>query len=53
MEQEGLYARLYAMQFREPDLARLKLESPEPEEPEIEIVPEKRGGVLNLLRGNA
>ncbi len=51
MEREGLYARLYTMQFREPDL--LRLQSPIPREPEIEIerAPEKRGGVMNLLRG--
>lgn len=53
MELEGLYAHLYAMQFREPDEARLKMQSPPPEELELETVPQKRGGVFSLLRGSA
>lgn len=53
MELEGLYARLYAMQFREPDELRPKTAAAMPEQAEREAVPEARGGLLSLLRGGA
>ena len=51
MEKNGLYARLYSMQFRNPEeelaalLAKARTEGIE------ESVPEKAGGILDLLRG--
>ncbi|MGB8215067.1 MAG: ABC transporter ATP-binding protein [Anaerolineales bacterium] len=53
MALDGLYARLYSMQFRNPEeelaalLARARAERPVGEE----NPPEKRGGLLDLLRG--
>ena len=51
MEKNGLYARLYSMQFRNPEeelaalLAKARAEGKE----EREV--EKAGGILDLLRG--
>lgn len=53
MELDGLYARLYAMQFREPEELKPKTDVARAAESEREAVPESRGGILNLLRGSA
>ena len=52
MEKNGLYARLYSMQFRNPEeeLAAL-LEKARAEGIGEESLPEKPGGILDLLRG--
>ena len=52
MEKNGLYARLYSMQFRNPEeeLAAL-LAKARAEGIGEESLPEKPGGILDLLRG--
>jgi hypothetical protein len=52
MEKNGLYARLYSMQFRNPEeeLAAL-LAQARAEQAVGEALPEKPGGILDLLRG--
>ncbi|HTX93278.1 MAG TPA: ABC transporter ATP-binding protein [Anaerolineales bacterium] len=52
MEKNGLYARLYSMQFRNPEeeLAAL-LAKAQAEQPAEENPPKPRGGFLELLRG--
>lgn len=53
MERNGMYARLYSMQFRDPEeeLAGLlaKMRDTQPEEA---AQPEKTGGLLGMLRGS-
>jgi subfamily B ATP-binding cassette protein MsbA len=52
MQKNGLYARLYSMQFRNPEeelttlLAKAKAE-----QPDNNVLPEKTSGLLDLLRG--
>jgi hypothetical protein len=52
MEKNGLYARLYSMQFRNPEeeLAAL-LAKAQAELPEDRILSEKPSGLLDMLRG--
>jgi len=52
MEQNGLYARLYSMQFRNPEeeLAAL-LAKAQAVQPEGEVPATTRSGILGLLRG--
>jgi subfamily B ATP-binding cassette protein MsbA len=52
MEKNGLYARLYSMQFRNPEeeLAAL-LAKAQAEYPEDKILSEKPSGLLDMLRG--
>lgn len=54
MKFDGMYARLYAMQFRDPEeeLAAL-LAKPRDERARAELQPEKRLGILDVLRGTA
>ena len=55
MSKNGLYARLYAMQFRDPEeelvglLAKLNHNS---HQPEGETHPQKRTGLLEMIQGN-
>jgi ABC-type oligopeptide transport system ATPase subunit len=50
MEKNGLYARLYSMQFRDPEeeLAVL-LARTQTEQPKNENMPEKRGGLMDII----
>ncbi len=51
MEKNGLYARLYSMQFRNPEEELAALLAKARTEGMAESVPEKAGGILDLLRG--
>jgi len=51
MEKNGLYARLYSMQFRNPEEELAALLAKAHAEGMQESVPEKTGGILDLLRG--
>jgi subfamily B ATP-binding cassette protein MsbA len=51
MEKNGLYARLYSMQFRNPEEELAALLAKARAEGMKESVPEKAGGILDLLRG--
>jgi subfamily B ATP-binding cassette protein MsbA len=51
MEQNGLYARLYSMQFRSPEEELAALLAKARVEGIGESLPEKPGGILDLLRG--
>lgn len=54
IEREGLYARLYSMQFRDSDevLNGIKSPSREPVADEV-VLAEKRGGLMELLRSTS
>jgi hypothetical protein len=54
MERDGLYARLYSMQFRDPEeeVAGLRAR-PRDTQPEERSQPEQRVGLLGVLRGSA
>jgi len=54
MQHNGLYTRLYSMQFRDPEeeLAGLRAKQPEPQEDEPSL-PDKPVGLLGLLRGSS
>jgi subfamily B ATP-binding cassette protein MsbA len=54
MERNGLYTRLYSMQFRDPEeeLAGQRAK-PHDTEPEEESLPETRVGLFGLLRGSS
>jgi ATP-binding cassette, subfamily B, bacterial MsbA len=50
MEKNGLYARLYLMQFRNPEEEFATVfAKPRVEEPPLENLPEKRSGILGML----
>jgi ATP-binding cassette, subfamily B, bacterial MsbA len=49
MEHNGLYARLYVMQFREPDLELVEQQGPARDAEPSWTAPAKRGGLLELL----
>lgn len=51
MEKNGLYARLYSMQFRNPEEEMAALLAKARAEGRGESVPERTGGLLDLLRG--
>ena len=53
MALNGMYARLYAMQFRDPEeeLAGLLAKAKENHR-EVVVPPVKSGGLLDLVRGN-
>ena len=53
MALNGMYARLYAMQFRDPEeeLAGLLAKAKENHR-EVIVQPVKSGGLLDLVRGN-
>jgi subfamily B ATP-binding cassette protein MsbA len=51
MEKNGLYARLYSMQFRNPEEELAALLAKARTDGKEESVPEKAGGILDLLRG--
>jgi subfamily B ATP-binding cassette protein MsbA len=53
MELEGLYARLYAMQFREPEELKPMTAAARTDQSERDKVTETRSGIFGLLRGSA
>jgi ATP-binding cassette, subfamily B, bacterial MsbA len=54
IERNGLYTRLYSMQFRDPEeeLAGRRARLPD-RQPEERSLPEQRVGLLDLLRGSS
>jgi ATP-binding cassette, subfamily B, bacterial MsbA len=54
MERDGLYARLYSMQFRDPEEEVVGPRArPRDAQPEERSLPEQRVGLLDVLRGSA
>ncbi len=54
MELNGMYARLYSMQFRDPqeELAGLMAKSGKNHHAEVENRPQKQAGLLEIIQGN-